>query len=130
MKKLFSVSAVLLLGLFLTKSVKASEGWIDLTNRVNTQARCTVFSVFEQDLNYHMLFTCRDITYPGGVEVVNYIMWATPTSGTAPVRIGELGLGKGDLRTTTSFSNLFVTVERDRNTRTPSGQTIMQGAVK
>lgn len=130
MKKILLTAVLTTVFLLTAKGVLASEGFIDLTNRINTDSRCSAFSVFEQDLRYHIQYSCRDITYPGGIEVVNYILWSNPVSGGNAVKIGEIGLGKGHFTTIDAFSSLFVTVERDRNTRTPVGQTIMQGNVK
>ncbi len=107
----------------------ASEGDFDLTNKIGTDATCSGWGQFMQDLRYHMLISCRNITYPGGVEVVNYVLWATPLSGGNAVRIGELGLGKGQFTTKDAYSSLFVTIERDKGVRTPTGQVVMQGNV-
>jgi len=120
----------LLLGFFsITTSVSASEGDIVLANRANTAARCEGGSVLMQNLNYTIYMSCRDITYPGGVEVVNYIVWANPTSGGNPIKLGDLDLGKKEFSTKIAFNTVFVTVERDNNVRTPSGPTLLQGTV-
>lgn len=108
----------------------ASEGEATLTNKIGTQATCWMGSVFMQDLNYHIIGTCRNLTYPGGAEIVNYVLWGNPEASGTAFRIGELGLGKFEYRTQNAFTSVFVTVERDRNVRTPSGQLIMQGTVK
>lgn len=118
-----------MLFLTITGQTYASEGETTLTNRIGTQATCWMGSVFMQDLNYHIIGTCRNITYPGGAEIVNYVLWANPQAGGNPVRIGELGLGKFEYRTREPFGSVFVTIERDRNVRTPAGQTIMQGSM-
>lgn len=130
MKRIFVGFTSLVLFLSIASHVHASEGQTVLTNRIGTQATCWIGSVFMQDLYYHLLGTCRNITYPGGAEIVNYIVWATPQSGGAPVWVGDLGLGKVEYRTQNPFSSLFVTVERDRNVRTPSGPIIMQGSIE
>lgn len=130
MKRILVGFASLVLFLGVVSQVHASEGQTTLTNRIGTQATCWVGSVFMQDLNYHLIGTCRNITYPGGAEIVNYVLWATPQAGGSAVRIGDLGLGKLEYRTKDPFSALFVTVERDRNIRTPSGTIIMQGSME
>jgi hypothetical protein len=44
--------------------------------------------------------------------------------------LGELGVGKAEFQTKDAFSSLFVTVEHDSNPRSPSGMTVMKGAVQ
>ncbi len=80
-----------------------------------------------QDLNFDINVSCRDITYPGGTQVVNYVAWATPLQGGGAFRLGTIDLGKVQFRTLTPFSSLFVTVETDPWTRTPSANVIMSG---
>lgn len=108
--------------------VLASEGIYNLTNRVGEDARCFAFAELMPDQNFKILVSCRDIIYPGGTEVFNYVVWATPVSGGNPTRLGTLDLGKVELRSKTAFGGLFVTKEKTENPRSPEGETIMQGA--
>lgn len=108
----------------------ASEGFVELTNRVGEDARCWAPSVLMQDQNYNILVSCRDIIYPGGVEVFDYVMWARPLSGGDPVRLGAIELGKKSFRTSTAYNALFVTKERSANPRTPEGPIVMQGTIQ
>lgn len=116
--------------LMLSGAVNASEGLVEMTNRVNQDARCFAASVLMQDLNYKVLVSCRDIVYPGGSNIINYIVWANPVSGSSAVRLGSLNLGKVEFRTKQAFSSLFVTVEKTSNVRAPEGQVVMQGSLQ
>lgn len=129
MRKILLTTTFSVLFLLSAQKALASEGDFDLKNRIGTSATCSGWGQFMQDLKYHLLISCRNITYPGGVEVVNYVLWATPLSGGNAVRIGELGLGKGQFTTKEAYSTLFVTIERDKGVRTPTGQVVMQGPI-
>jgi hypothetical protein len=83
-----------------------------------------------QDLNYRVLVSCRDIIYPGGADIFNYVTWANPASGKAPIRLGEIGLGKVEFKVKEPFNTLFVTKERTENPKTPSGNVVMRGNVE
>jgi len=124
---------VLILGaiLFLvtTSRVDASEGQFILRNRVGEAARCEGGSILMQDRNYNIYITCREISYPGGTEVFDYVVWGVPSGGGNHFRLGTLGLGKVAFKTKTPFSSLYVTKEETNNPRTPSGTIIMQGNV-
>lgn len=120
-----------ILGMFLltTTATSASEGEFVLRNRVGETARCEGGSVLMQDRNYNIYISCREISYPGGTEVFDYVVWGVPTSGGNHFRLGTLGLGKVSFKTRTAFSSLYVTKEETSNPRTPSGALIMQGNV-
>lgn len=110
-------------------NASASEGEFALRNRVGDPARCEGGSILMQDRNYNIYISCREINYPGGTEVFDYVVWGVPTAGGNPFRLGTLGLGKVSFRTKTPFSSLFVTKEETSNPRTPTGTVIMQGSV-
>lgn len=110
--------------------VKASEGIFELRNRVGEDARCFAFSVLMQNLEYQILATCRDISYPGGPQVFSYVAWANPLDGDTPIRLGTLDLGKVQFETREAFSSIFVTKEIDARTRTPGGTVVMQGGLQ
>lgn len=112
-----------------TKQGLATEGEFVLRNRVGEAARCEGGSVLMQDRNYNIYISCREISYPGGTEVFDYVVWGVPVGGGNDFRLGTLGLGKVSFKTKTAFSSLFVTKEENSNPRSPSGVLIMQGNV-
>jgi len=111
-------------------NAQAIDGEVNLTNRTGDNSRCWAATVLMQDQTYKILFSCRDITYPGGNEVFYYVVWANPTNGGAAQRLGSLGLGKVQFSTKTEFSSLFITKEKSPNARTPEGPTVMQGTLR
>lgn len=124
------IIALAFLFFIFAESVDASEGKFVLRNRVGQTARCEGGSVFGEDRNFHIFMSCRDITYPGGTEVFDYVIWGVPQDGGNHFRLGTLGLGKIiNLRTRTPFSSIYVTKEGDANVRSPQGEIIMQGNV-
>lgn len=125
------------IGIFLTtNSASASEGTIELQNTTGGRERCFAMSLLIQNINYQILVSCRDLVYPLESTQSAYVVWSTPIQttgvplGTNVQRLGELGFGKVLLRTSYSFSNLFVTTETTAFTRTPTGSIIMQGDVR
>lgn len=130
MKKLFVAGLFLALTFSAASMVEASEGQTILTNRVGESSTCWVGSVVMANDNYTLLFSCRNITYPGGTEVFSYILWSNPANGGNPIKLGQVGFGKGEYKTNTAFTSLFVTKEPSSSVRTPSGTIIMQGNVQ
>jgi len=131
MKKVISTTILSIFMLLVATNVtKASEGIIELRNVEGGQARCYALSAIMQDLNYNILVTCRDITYPGGTDVFNYIVWANPIGSDKAEKLGALNLGKVQFETPTAFSSLFVTKERSEKVNSPTGPTVMQGGVQ
>ena len=121
---------ILFVGLVAGKEAKASEGVFELKNRVGDSARCWAGSVLMSDLNYKIIMSCRDISYPGGTEVFSYVVWANPIDDNNAVKLGTLGLGKVELSTNKAFSSLYVTKELNKNVRSPSGPVVMQGGLQ
>jgi hypothetical protein len=115
---------------FIFKNVKATEGTIELTSQTNEPYKCYAASLRMQNLEYRILFSCRYLIYPVDETIFNYVMWATPRDGGNPLRLGALGLGKGEFKTKTPFSSLFVTTESKRDTKTPTGTVVMRGSVR
>jgi len=113
--------------LIVAMPVSASEGEAYLRNQDNTNGRCRAYSVLMSDLQYSVLMTCRDITYPGDANQFNYVVWAEPTNGGNPERLGTLGVGKVELETRNPFNRLFVTLESSSRPRTPSTEVVMSG---
>ena len=120
----------LVISLFYPWPSWASEGIIDLTSTVGQNARCEVNSVLMNDLNFTLLVNCRDLIYPPGTDLFSYVLWATPVTGQEPVRLGELGIGKAEFRSSVAFSGLFVTTEPNSGIRAPANRIVMQGSVQ
>ena len=121
------VGTVALVLIFGASNVRASEGTFTLRNRVGENARCFATSILMQDRNYNILVSCRDILYPGGTNVFNYVVWGAPVDGGDPFRLGTVDLGKVQFKTKTPFNNLFVTKENDARPRSPVGTVVMSG---
>src|SRR3990172_7673898 len=123
-------SAFIIVGLFIfVKEIVASEGTVELRSTGTEPYRCFVASIRLKNLEYRVPFSCRNLIYPADENIFNYTMWATPVDGGNPVKLGALALGKGEFKTKTTFSNLFVTIERSSGTKTPTGRVVMRGDV-
>jgi len=114
----------------MARQTMASDGIVELTSTMGKNYRCFVVSLGMQNLEYRIPFACRDLLYPAGENIFTYVMWATPIEGDAPIKLGSLGLGKGEFKTKTPFSNLFVTTEKKSKTKIPTGVVVMRGAVE
>ncbi len=114
----------------ISKRAIASEGTIELTSRTGEQTRCYVASLRMQNLEYKMLFSCKYLIYPVDETIFNYVMWAQPKDGGKAIKLGTIGLGKGEFKTRTPFTSLFVTTESNKDTKTPSGKIVMSGNVQ
>jgi hypothetical protein len=113
--------------LLAAKVAFASEGTVELSSTSSEPYRCFVVSIRMKSLEYKIPFSCRNLIYPADENIFNYIMWATPEEGGNPVKLGALALGKGEFKTKTTFSDLFVTIERSAGTKTPTGRVVMRG---
>lgn len=114
---------------FLTaKTSYASEGVVELRSTTGDNYRCYTVSLQMLDLNYHLSVSCRDLLYPAGDEVFTYMVWANPSGEGKPIKLGELGFGRAQYKTKEPFSSLFVTTERDKRTKTPTGPVVMRGS--
>lgn len=58
----------------------------------------------------------------------SYVVWAVPSEGGNPIRLGSVGLGKQQFQTREAFSSIYITKEPSSNPRTPQGQIVMQGS--
>jgi hypothetical protein len=135
MKK--SLSRILRLFLFLgvfflltSKIVHASEGTVELVSQTNKPTKCYATSLRMQNLQYKILFSCRYLIYPVDETIFNYVMWATPRDGGKAIKLGTLGLGKGEFKTKSAFTSLFVSTESNKKTKTPSGNVVLRGNVQ
>lgn len=122
-------SGIMVLGLFLitSKDTQASEGHITLLSTVGKPTECDVKSTLLGD--YNLLISCSDLTYSVSEDLVYYVVWANPLSGGNAMRLGDLGLGRALLKTKVPFSDLFVTQEKTKNPKLPTGSTVMRGGV-
>lgn len=130
---IFKAAAIslFLLGFLSTADItRASEGTVELESQTNEPTRCYAVSLRMQNLEYRILFSCRYLIYPVDENIFNYVMWATPASGGNAVKLGAVGLGKGEFKTKTAFSSLFVTTESKKDTKIPTGNTVMFGDVQ
>ncbi|QQG47481.1 MAG: hypothetical protein HY044_00055 [Candidatus Woesebacteria bacterium] len=110
-----------------TKVSHAFEGSFELKNQVGTNDRCVAYVAGLENSNYKILFSCRDLNYPGGETLSYYIAWANPQAGGNPIRLGDLNLGSAEFQTNKALSSIFVTREADRGTRNPSTNVVMKG---
>src|SRR3989344_285347 len=114
---------------FLAEKVRASEGTVELRSTTVEPYRCWAASVRMQNQEYRIPFTCKYLIYPADENIFNYVVWATPKEGGNSVKLGTLGLGKGEFKTKKTFTGLFVTTEASKETKTPQGQTVMKGDI-
>jgi hypothetical protein len=111
-------------------SVRAMEGTTELESITAEDYRCYAVSIQMMNWSYQILVTCRNLIYPAGDNIFQYVMWADPIEEGKPIRLGELGLGRASFRTKTSFSSLFVTTEINKRGKEPEGSTVMIGNVE
>ncbi len=114
----------------LTKKVLASEGTIELRSETGGPYRCWASSIRMQNLEYRIPFSCKYLIYPADENIFNYVVWINPKSGGNVVKLGTLGLGRGEFKTKTSFTSMFVTTESSKETKKPTGNTVMSGEVE
>jgi len=118
-------------GIFLfSKTSFASEGTVQLNSITDKSYRCFAASILMENETYKLTVTCRDLIYPPQPDLFAYMVWGTPLDGDTSIKFGELGKGKASFETRTSFSNLFVTIEKNNSARKPEGQVVMRGAVE
>lgn len=132
MKKQLALSVVLLpiLLFVLSSDSFASEGEIHLSNQDGSTAECKALSVLMPSLNFKILMTCRNLTYPGDVNQFNYVAWTEPSEGGNSRRLGPLGVGKVEFDSDRPFNRIFVTKEGNSSPRTPSSNVVMSGNVQ
>ena len=90
---------------FLAEKVRASEGTVELRSTTVEPYRCWAASVRMQNQEYRIPFTCKYLIYPADENIFNYVVWATPKEGGNPIKLGTLGLGKGEFKTKKSFKD-------------------------
>ena len=129
-KILFSIGLIIAAFSFLASPSRASEGTAELTSTKGQVMRCDAYSMLMENYEYQISLNCRDLIYPPKPDAFSYILWATPTQNDKPLNIGELGVGKGNFKTKTAFSKLFVTIESDVRTKAPEGEIVMEGTIQ
>ncbi len=112
-----------------SKTIKASEGSYELKNQVGTDARCIAATVLMENREFKVLFSCRNLDYPGGDQISYYIAWATPVDGSNAIKLGDLGYGKAEFQANRDFNSLFVTREFDKFAGSPSTNVVMKADV-
>src|SRR3989344_3310400 len=117
-------------GLFLlAEKAFASEGTVELRSTTVEPYRCWAASVRMQNQEYRIPFTCKYLIYPADENIFNYVVWATPKEGGNPIKLGTLGLGKGEFKTKKSFTGLFVTTETSKDTNAHLGLTVIKDEI-
>lgn len=131
-QKLKTMVILIFSALFLlfTGKAYASEGLVELESQTDEPSRCFAASLRMQSSEYRILFSCRYIIYPVDENIFNYVMWANPVDGGKTIKLGALGLGKGEFKTKTPFDSLFVTTESKKDTKIPTGNVVMSGDVE
>jgi hypothetical protein len=83
-----------------------------------------------QDLNYKIIFSCRNIVFPVDETIYSYILWANPEGGGNAFKIGPISLGRGEYKVKPAFTSLFITAEQNPNVKNPAGKVVMKGSIK
>lgn len=126
-----SISIFFLLAFFLSPNdVLASEGTIKLISTTQENYRCFASSLQMLNQVYKVTFSCRELIYPVDSNIFNYILWAQPVGEGNPIKLGSLGLGKGQFEVKSAFSGLFVTTESNARVNKPQGRVVMRGNVE
>jgi hypothetical protein len=108
-----------------SKNTSASEATFEVKSLTKENYRCFATSLLVSD--YKILIGCSDLIYPaGGV----YVLWATPSDGGRPIKLGTLDYGRKLFGMKKAFLDLFVTLEVKSRTVTPSEPIIMRGTAK
>lgn len=126
----FIVSGLFLWLMLYPRTTFASEGTVELRSTGTEPYRCYAVSIRMQDPEYRILFTCKFILYPADENVFHYVAWATPEGNGRDVRLGTIGVGRGEFKTKNKFTSIYVTTEVNKDTRNPSGRVVMKGNVE
>jgi len=122
MKKLI---ALLALAFLFTSSASAKEGLIDLTS---SSVSCKGVSIF-QDGYYKVNGRCDGLTYPYETLYNRYVLWGKTADHGVVTRIAEIDKGYFQGNIADSFESMYITAERDANTRKMSDKQIASGSV-
>ncbi len=130
MKKLLGGLIFSLLFLLTVNISSASEGTFELRSTDTNKYKCFAASLQMQNLNYKIILSCRNIIFPVDETIFTYILWANPETGGKPIKVGSVGLGKGEYSIKPAFASLFVTTEQNPNVKEPAGKVVMKGSIK
>jgi hypothetical protein len=126
--KFFTIVFVFLFAAFLfSKSIHASNGTVELVSTNRLTYRCVMTSLQLENGKFRVVINCRDLIYPVDGSFFTYLLWINPTDGSAPRKLGTLGLGRKEFVTDFSFSSAFVTTEINQNVKEPSTDVVMRG---
>ena len=130
MKRIIMLFISGLLYFSIVNTVSASEGTFELRSTDDNNYKCYAASLLMQNLNYKIILSCRNILFPVDETIFTYMLWANPSAGGKPVKLGSVGLGKGEYVTKIAFTSLFVTTEQNVNTKEPARNVVMKGSIK
>lgn len=111
----------------ITTKVSASEGKFELESTTRDNFRCYAFSNFLENRKYRVGISCRNLIYPPEEELFSYILWANSLADNKPIKLGSLGIGKASFDTGKPFDQLYVTIEKNKSVRQPTGTVVMRG---
>lgn len=122
----FSAIAILI-----PPKTSASVGLFELRSTTSDDYRCFASSLLMSDKTYDIAVNCTNLIYPPlPGNIAYYIMWATPLTGKNILKLGDLGKGEARFGSRDPFTSLFVTIETNAGSRTPSKNIIMNGGVQ
>lgn len=130
MKKLLGIVIFSIFYLFAASDSFASEGTFELRSTDTNKYKCFAASLQMQNLNYKVILSCRNILFPVDETIFTYILWANPENGGKAIKVGSVGLGKGEYSVKPAFTSLFVTTEQNPNVKEPAGKVVMKGSIK
>lgn len=130
MKKLLSFFTSIVILFLVSSSAYASEGTYELRSTDSNKYKCFAASLQMQNLSYKVIFSCRNIVFPVDETIYSYILWTNPQDGSKAVKLGSIGLGRGEFLTKVGFSSLFITAEQNPGVKEPTGKVVMKGSIK
>src|SRR5512139_2399922 len=105
MKKMIGLFFGLVLLLFAYNISSASEGTFELRSTDANAYKCFAASLQMQNLTYKLILSCRNIIFPIDETIYSYILWANPKEGGNPIKIGSIGLGRGEYVLKSAFTS-------------------------
>ena len=130
-KIIFLFLSLVLFAIFNTDTVSANVGLVEIRSTSDEEYRCFASSLIMPDKTYDVAVNCVNIIYPPlPPEISSYIIWASPSTGKAALKLGDLGKGEARFQVKQPFTSLVVTLEATANVRTPSKNIIMTGGIE
>lgn len=130
MKKVSKLLLFFFLLFFGYKITSASEGTFELRSTDVNKYKCFAASLQMQNLTYKVLISCRNIIFPVDDTIYTYVLWANPKDGGNVLKLGSIGLGRGEYSVKSAFTSLFVTAEQNGAVKAPAGKVVMRGSIK